>query len=156
MENAERFWSKVNKSGECWEWGASFNTTGRGQFKLNGMMVLAHRLSYVMNHPITIDLMEGHREILVCHRCDNPKCVNPSHLFLGSHNDNTKDMMDKGRHHDGKGEKCPTSKLTEAQVREIRIKYANGRISQRQLALEYGVHQATIFRIILRRTWSHI
>jgi len=156
MDDAERFWSKVNKSGDCWEWTASFNTTGRGQFRLNGMMVLAHRLSYMMNHPITIDLMEGHREILVCHRCDNPKCVNPSHLFLGSYADNNRDKEAKGRGNPPKGEKHGHSKLTEDDVREIRTRYANGGVLQRQLALEYGVWQRTIGRIINRETWSHI
>jgi hypothetical protein len=156
MENAERFWSKVDKSGECWEWTAGLITGGYGQFVLNGKTVLAHRYSYVLNHPLTIDLLEGHREICVCHRCDNPKCVNPAHLFLGSNADNMKDKMAKGRGKQPKGEKQALSKLTETQVREIRNKYANGGITQQQLALEYGVNKSNINKLIRRKRWFHI
>jgi hypothetical protein len=158
MDDAERFWAKVDKSGECWEWTGYLNG-GYGQFKLNGKMVKSHRLSYVLHHPLTIDLWE-HREICVCHRCDNRKCVNPAHLFLGSVADNNKDCKEKGRFIAGglllKGEKHGQSKLTETQVREIRMKYANGGITQRQLALEYGISQQIISFIISRRNWSHI
>jgi len=145
MENAERFWSRVNKTDGCWEWTAS-GGRGYGLIKFNRKTVLAHRLSYVIHHPLTIELLE-HREIYVCHRCDNRKCVNPSHLFLGSPADNTADMNAKGR---------GTGKLTETQVREIRIKYANGGITQLQLALEYGVNQSNINRLIRRKRWFHI
>ena len=156
MDNAERFWAKVDKTGECWEWTASLSTDGYGQLAINGRMFSAHRLSYMMNHPLTIDLLEGHREIFVCHRCDNPKCVNPAHLFLGSGADNAKDREAKGRGNQQKGEKHGNSKLTETQVREIRIKYATGGINQRQLALEYGISRQNIGDIINRKYWKHI
>ena len=155
MNDVERFWTKVDKSGECWEWTANLYSNGYGQFYLNGTMVLSHRLSYVMNHPLTIDLWK-HREIFVCHRCDNPRCVNPAHLFLGTHTDNMKDMVAKGRGKQVKGEKHGRSKLTETDVREIRTKYANGGVSQRQLALEYSVPHSSICVLINRKTWSHI
>jgi hypothetical protein len=154
MENAERFWSKVEKSGECWEWGGCLNN-GYGHINLNGKTVSAHRLSYVLHHPLTIDLWE-HREICVCHKCDNRKCVNPSHLFLGSYADNSKDRDTKGRGNPPKGEKHGNSKLTDTQVREIREKYANGFINKYQLALEYGVSDTTIRDIINRKLWKHI
>jgi len=156
MNDAERFWAKVEKTGEngCWEWTAGLSE-GYGDYWFNGTAVRAHRLSYVLHHPLTIDLWE-HREILVCHRCDNPKCVNPSHLFLGSYADNNRDKEAKGRGNPPKGEKHGHSKLTEDDVREIRTRYANGGVLQRQLALEYGVWQRTIGRIINRETWSHI
>ena len=161
MDDAERFWAKVNKEGEngCWNWTAGLNTCGYGKLKLNGKISSAHRYSYVLNHPLTIDLWE-HREICVCHRCDNRKCVNPSHLFLGSNADNTRDRDAKGRGNYSntaeKGEKHPASKLTEQQVREIKIKYANGGITHRQLALEYGVIRQTVGLIINRKNWKHI
>jgi len=156
MENAERFWSKVDKSGECWEWTASMNKMwGYGMFWFNGNWCRSHRVSYILHHPLTIDLWE-HREICVCHKCDNRKCVNPSHLFLGSYADNSKDRDTKGRGADTKGEKHPSVKLTEAQVREIRNKYANGGITYKQLALEYGVSLQQISHIILRKLWRHI
>jgi len=156
MDDAERFWAKVDKSGECWEWTGYLNPTGYGQIKWNGKAVASHRYSYVLHHPLTIDLLEGHREIYVCHRCDNPKCVNPAHLFLGSQGDNMRDREEKGRGNHAKGEQKTTSKLTETQVREIRINYANGGISYRQLALEYGVASSTINNIIHRKKWKHL
>jgi hypothetical protein len=158
MDDAERFWAKVDKSGECWEWTGYLNPTEYGQIKWNGKAVASHRYSYVLHHPLTIDLLEGHREIFVCHRCDNPRCVNPAHLFLGSCADNNKDRAAKGRNNSPKqkGEKNGNSKLTETQVREIRNKYANGGISYQQLAIEYGVDKSSIGLIIRRETWSHL
>jgi hypothetical protein len=163
MECAERFLKKVDKSGECWNWTAGTNTYGYGQININKVPVKAHRLSYVLHHPLTIDLLEGHREIFVCHRCDNPLCVNPAHLFLGSYLDNIKDMVQKKRHYTGqpeyegrKGETNVSSKLTDDIVREIRTRYANGDISQTQLSVEYNVTNANICSIVNRKTWKHI
>jgi len=155
MDDAERFMAKVNKSGDCWEWTGYFDTSGYGQISMSGRALLAHRISYVIHHPLTIDLRE-HREICVCHTCDNRKCVNPSHLFLGSVADNNRDREAKGRGNQPKGEKHRDAKLTEQQVREIRIKYANGGISLRQLALEYGINFGTVGKIISRKLWKHI
>jgi hypothetical protein len=148
MNDVERFWTKVDKSGECWEWTAGLNKDGYGQFKLNGKGVSSHRYSYILHHPLSIDLCE-HREICVCHRCDNPKCVNPAHLFLGTRSDNMKDMVAKRR-------MIGNVKLTEHQVREIRNKYANGRITLKSLSREYGISLEGIHGIIRRRTWKHI
>lgn len=153
MDNAERFWAKVNKTDGCWEWTGSL-TRGYGMFWL-GKMVYSHRLSYVLHHPLTIDLLE-HREICVCHRCDNPKCVNPAHLFLGTVVDNMRDRDEKGRGNQAKGEKHGGAILTENDVREIRSRYANGGVLQQQLALEYGVKKGSISNIITRKIWSYI
>jgi len=156
MDASERFLSKVNKTEGCWEWTTClFIKTGYGQFWLNGKHVSAHRYSYVLHHPLTIDLWE-HREICVCHRCDNRKCVNPAHLFLGSALDNSRDRAEKKRNRNQSGEKNNLSKLTETQVREIRIKYANGDGSQSQLALKYGISQTAIGKIVRREMWSHL
>lgn len=89
----ERFWEKVKvvDNDKCWEWLASRTLKGYGHFKIKGRTVRAHRYSYTLvKGPIPKDLW-------VLHKCDNPSCVNPNHLFLGTHGDNMKDMFDKGR-----------------------------------------------------------
>lgn len=154
MIDAERFWAKVNKTDGCWEWTASLDRGGYGHFGLNGKVIMPHRYSYIIHHPLTTDLWE-HREICVCHKCDNPRCVNPAHMFLGSQVDNIKDRDTKGRGNQPKGERQYNSKLTETQVREIRGKFANGEL-QTQIALEYGTTQANISSIIKRKSWKHI
>ena len=89
----ERFWSKVKKGSpnECWEWTAAKNNKGYGKFKFEGKMRKAHRISWQLHYgPVQ-------NELHVLHTCDNPSCVNPNHLWLGSNSDNHKDMTDKDR-----------------------------------------------------------
>ena len=90
---------------------------------------------------------------LVCHSCDNPACVNPDHLFLGSHGDNMADMAQKGRA--TKGSKLASSVLTEEQIGVIRSQYATGRYTHRSLAIEYGISHTVIGRIIRGEAWKH-
>ncbi len=156
MDCPERFWAKVDKTDGCWDFTDLSN--GYGRMRIGGKKgkhYLAHRLSYIIHHPLTIDLME-HPDICVCHRCDNPKCVNPAHLFLGSQQDNHRDMVSKGRIADKRGEKHHLVKLTEQQVREIRTRYAEGGITQKELSYEYGVRSEHINKLIHRKCWSHI
>lgn len=87
----ERFWNKVNKTEACWEWTAAIDPGGYGAFKVDGKKVNSHRFSWNLHFG---SLPEG---MLVCHTCDNRLCVRPDHLFLGSHQENHDDMVNKGR-----------------------------------------------------------
>jgi hypothetical protein len=120
---------------------------------------MAHRLSYEMHCGA---IPHG---LIVCHRCDNPPCVRPDHLFLGTHKDNTQDMIAKGRSAGGfgsngvihvfHGEANHAAHLTDAQVREIRRLHASG-VQQVTLSTDFNVAIATIYRIVHRITWRHI
>lgn len=155
-----RFWSKVKVgySDECWIWQASLRPNGYGQFApRHGTIWLAHRASWTITNGKIPDGMD------VLHKCDNPPCVNPHHLFLGTQLDNTRDMIAKGRffyhlHPDkhAKGENHGSAKLTEKQVLEIRQKYSTGNYTQKELAEHYGVFNTLISRITLRKIWKHI
>jgi hypothetical protein len=152
----ERFWSRVERKGddECWQWNACL-CHGYGYFKLCGKMKRAHRVAYVLMHPLTINLLDD-LPMCVCHKCDNPKCVNPAHLFLGTHADNNRDRDEKGRGKCTKGEEHTNVKLGEEQVIEIRSIYTLGKMTHRQLAMYYGLSKSAIGHIIRRECWKHI
>ena len=154
----ERFWEKVDKcENGCWEWRV-YTSDGYGRIDNDGKNMLSHRLSYEIHHPLTQPIQDI--KLFVMHSCDNPKCVNPAHLSLGTHQDNMADMKNKGRWNGGgagtPGEKNPSAKLTEQQVIEIRTRYANGGITHTQIAKEYGVSRQTISYIISRHTWAYL
>jgi len=154
---AERFWAKVDKQGptDCWEWlgctrrGYGYIRQGHG-----GSMILAHRVSWeIANGPIPKG--EGYHGICVLHHCDNPSCVNPAHLFLGTHADNMQDMVKKDRVAHPRGEQNGYSILTEQDVHEILCLLA-ARYSQREIAKVYNVARTTITAINNRRNWSWV
>ena len=134
----ERFWAKVNRLGpdDCWLWTGSRKggKWGYGQLGSRDRRLApesAHRVSWEIHHGSIPDGMK------VLHRCDNPPCVNPNHLFLGTLRDNTQDMLIKRRH---------LEILLPAQIAELTERYRAGNISEQQLAKEYGVSQQTISR----------
>jgi hypothetical protein len=152
----ERFWRHVNINNEgCWEWAASTFNGGYGQFKpMPGQPpVRASRYSWELHHgPIPDGLM-------VLHQCDNPPCVRPDHLFVGTGSDNMADCTAKGRHPATRPEsafRLARRKLTDQQVREIRAAYDNNTGSIREIGRQYGVDGTTVLRIGKRRTFRHL
>lgn len=147
----ERFWSKTKRVGDCLEWQSSISNGGYGLFRMGPKKVSAHRLAYELTYG---EIPEG---MHICHRCDNPKCVEPEHLFAGTHSDNMRDMVTKGRHavHDHRGEKSSTAKLTEDDVHCIRQLYQEGS-TKTQLAKEFGVTDVNIHYIVTGKSWKHI
>lgn len=144
----KRFWDRVDRSGDCWLWKGAVISSGYGHLWIDGNTMLAHRYSYSLVHG---SAPEG---MLVCHRCDNKRCVNPSHLFVGTHKDNTLDAVAKGRM-GGRGEKNDNAKLSEDDIVEIRRLYSLG-AKQRVLGKMWKTSQSNISLIVLRKHWSHI
>lgn len=147
----ERFWEKVRKTSSCWLWTGQCHGPGYGRldtFAPKRTVSYAHRLSWQLHFgPIPDGLS-------VCHHCDNPPCVNPAHLFLGTQSENSRDMQKKGRN--AKGATFRNAKLTEATVREIRARYAAGGIVQQNLADQFGVSISQINGVVHRKTWRHV
>jgi len=145
----QRFLPKVRKpEGEgCWEWTAYKNKDGYGTISSNFRPKMAHRASYEIYHG---EIPKG---MLVLHRCDNPGCVNPDHLFLGSSADNVADKVTKNRQARGVSHARPNAKLIESDV--VAIRAAKG-FRQWELASIYGVGQDVISRIRSGKCWTHI
>lgn len=159
-----RFWAKVDKrsDNECWNWTGSKAAGGYGSFNIKNVPRRAPRVMLLWQG---VSIPEGH---FVCHRCDNPACVNPAHLYVGTQKDNMSDCVRKGRlrPYNGlraarkapkiipSGENHPASKLTAAQVAEIRAtEWVRG--AGLMLAKKYGVVPSNISAIKLMQTWKH-
>ena len=150
-----RFWEKVDTSNatlfSCWNWRGG-PIEGYGQIRLDypGGLVRSHRVAYEL---FISPILPGK---LVCHHCDNPRCVNPCHLFLGTIQDNMNDRNQKGRTAHLLGELNGEAKLNASQVLEIRHKYAQGNITYRVLAQKYGLSFGHIGDIVKRKAWRHL
>jgi len=143
----QRFWSKVNKTDTCWLWTGCCFSNGYGAFGVNSNNVGAHRYSYMLHKG---EIAEG---LVIRHTCDVRVCVNPNHLIIGTLKDNINDMVERNRQ--AKGINCCNTKLTEDDIREIRIFRGFG-FKYDKLANMYGVDKTTIGRIITGKTWSHV
>ncbi|WP_141984736.1 HNH endonuclease [Bordetella hinzii] len=147
--DANSFWSFVAKGGpgECWTWQGAKDPKGYGRFHIS-----ASRNSTALAHRVAFGLTYDKEPPAVCHRCDNPSCCNPFHLFGGTWADNNLDMTLKGRNKvprlSLRGQGHHQSKLTDAQAIEIRASYSAGSVTQRQLAAAYGVCQRSISKVV--------
>jgi hypothetical protein len=171
-KDIERFFAKVDRNGPipahrpelgpCHVWTASCKRFGHGQFSIRRKMRLAHRVAFLIAHG-------RWPEPCACHHCDNPACVNVSHLFEGSKSDNNVDALAKGRHvamrgdrhgrrtkphQTARGERNGKSKLSDQDVRDIRANYALCRVSRNQLARRFGVSSSTVGKIVTGRAWA--
>ncbi len=167
-DEERRFWAKVNKGAadQCWEWTAA-KASGYGVIRINGRNVGAHRASFLLSHG-------RWPSPSCCHRCDNRACVNPAHLFEGTQKENAADMVRKGRagtvsalrkerlprgewHHTRMrpdlyaGENRTDSKLSDSEVAQIRAIYALGGVTQKALAIRFGVHQTLVSLIVTNK-----
>jgi hypothetical protein len=145
------FFAKVRltESG-CWEWIGAKGRFGYGCIRIQRRLYQSHRLSYSwFVGSLGVDRV-------VRHRCDNPPCVNPAHLEIGTHADNVRDTISRGRKVQAVGVRIATAKLDPAKVREIRALAKQGMLSQRAIGRRYGVSHAVIGAIIRRRFWKQV
>lgn len=147
-QTAETFWSRVNVKGEdaCWEWTGGCNTQGYGQLSWDSRIVKAHRVAAWLSGKL-VDLSPPHRrgDTHILHQCDNPKCCNPEHLKLGTHEQNMEEARARKRW--PSGAKHPQAKLTNNEVQRIRTRYTEGD-TQAVLSSTYGVSVLTIGKIV--------
>lgn len=149
MRLIERFENQINKiENGCWLWTGEILPTGYGVLRIGGQMLSTHRLSY----EVFVDQIP--KGLCVCHSCDVRECVNPEHLWLGTHTENMEDAARKNRMHPG--EQNGQSKLTEPQVIEIINLYSTGNYSQQQLAEKFSVEHSIISGIITGKNWKHL
>lgn len=150
----EKFEEKIKKTSKCWEWQACLSVKGYGQFGIyrdgKWKVVAAHRVSYELYVGSIPDGMQ------VLHHCDNPSCVKPDHLFLGTNDENVADRVAKGRNAVMVGDKNPRAVLNENDVINIRQMLKYNVKSQKKIAEEYNVSCSTISHINTRRLWPHV
>jgi hypothetical protein len=158
-KDIQRFWAKVDKTaglgpeGTCWEWRCTLDRHGYGRMAIctkgHPRNLAAQRLSVFL-------FTSEWPTLFVLHRCDNPPCVRPDHLFLGTQKDNVRDMHTKKRDNHPRGEDSGASKLRSQEVKTIRLRYAQGGTTYDKLAAEYNVNFRAIRDVVRRFTWTHI
>ena len=148
-----RFWRQVKKTPSCWEWvGGGRTRAGYGLLRIGpSRMETSHRFSWEL-HFGPIPNGKGYHGTCVLHRCDNPACVNPKHLFLGTHDENMEDCRRKGRRPHMRGAKNGGAKINEDIVRKIRLETRPDRV----VARDYGIGKSMIWNIRNGRNWSHV
>jgi hypothetical protein len=171
LKQQRNFWRRVDSSlgnDSCWPWISSKSPSGYGKYTGGSTDLRTHRVAYALAYGELPDSKNG-IPLCVCHKCDNPACCNPMHLFLGTNRDNTIDMIKKGRKNTpsgdnhyakkkpeklARGERHGMTRLTWDDVRKIRASYASGCVTQDSLAIEFGVCRPAITNIINKKTWK--
>lgn len=157
QQHRERFWSKVDKSGECWEWLAAKNRKGYGVAWDGWRTQKAHRVAWADAHG-------GYPDGCLLHQCDNPGCVNPGHMRVGSRAENNAEMVSRGRHVPGgtygdghyvRGTTHHAARLTPTRVREIRHDRLAG-MSYAALGRKYGINQSAAWKVCNGKLWRHV
>lgn len=146
-----RFWERVKVLGidDCWEWTGATETFGYGRFYFCGRTQTAQRVSWQLtNGPIPVGMC-------ALHKCDNPPCVNPNHLFLGSKTDNAADRQSKGRTRCAIGEAQGSSKLKTSEIEQIKRLRKTG-LLQRDIAKRFNVSRSLVGMIVNGKRWSHL
>ncbi len=144
------FWEGINilDKNSCWEWKRSVNKDGYGRTGVAGQDLIAHRVAYFLHYN------ENPMQLVVCHKCDNPICCNPHHLFLGTNKENTLDMVSKGRNQIG--ENHIRAKITEEEVSKIKELYLTGNYHHPDLAKLFSISKRQIGRILRGEGWTHL
>lgn len=145
----ERFMNKVLQTDTCWNWTGYRNSYGYGKFCLNKKIDFAHRVSF------TLFKGEIPKGMCILHSCDNPRCVRPQHIRLGTHKENMEDKVAKNRQHKPNGELNGRSKLKNHDVSELLVLHAFG-FSGVELAKQFDISIAVVSTIINNRSWKHI
>lgn len=133
----ERFWKYVDKTVDCWEWTGSLNNRGYGQFRIEGTTRPAHRVSWELTHG-TIPAHDSYHGYCVCHKCDNPRCVRPGHLFLGTHRNN---MDDKAR-------KCRAGNLDPLRINKLHYCWLHDIGTPGDLCRKFGISKTYLLRLV--------
>lgn len=145
----QRFWSQVDKSGDCWLWTGNKTKDGYGRIRVNGKQTRAHRAVWLLTHGSLPPV-----GTLMCHKCDVRACVRPDHLFVGTYKDNSQDAISKGRALIGVAN--PRAKLSEQDVIDIRRRADPKLRNLSKIAREYAVTNALIGKILRREIWPHV
>jgi len=148
----KRFWDKIDvrENDICWNWKLSKNAGGYGRVRYKNSMTVSNRIAYAIMYG---DIPEG---LCVLHKCDNPACCNPKHLFVGTQKENVLDMERKGRSNHPRGSDLNSSILTENDVLKIRDLYSKGEFTHLEIAKTFNVSDSTVHNIVTGKTWNHI